>query len=132
MLSPLRSGVGMLDPLPLPRPFSPMATLWNQTIDGNHYEVRSAGASIRLYRNGVHHSQWNPDRPLCGSVWDLLALPALHRPVGEVERVLVLGFGAGAVARQLRELVAPTTVVGVEMDPVHLTIADGLGRPQHE
>ena len=36
-----------------------MANLWQQTIDGNHYEVRTAGASVRLYRNGVNHSQWH-------------------------------------------------------------------------
>ena len=41
-----------------------MAILWQQTIDGNHYEVRTAGGSVRLYRNGVNHSQWNPKRPL--------------------------------------------------------------------
>ncbi|WPJ96009.1 hypothetical protein SH580_21580 [Coraliomargarita algicola] len=103
-----------------------MAILWQQVIDGNHYEVRSAGASIRLYRNGVNHSQWNPNRPLSGSIWDLITLPALHRPAGSLQDVLVLGFGAGTVGRQIRELVQPKRVVGVELDPIHLSIADGF------
>ncbi len=103
-----------------------MATIWQQVIEGNHYEVRSAGASIRLYRNGVNHSQWNPNRPLSGSIWDLITLPTLHRPEGSIKDVLVLGFGAGAVGRQIRELASPDRIVGVELDPIHLSIADGF------
>ena len=103
-----------------------MAILWQQVIDDNHYEVRSAGASVRLYRNGVNHSQWNPKRPLAGSIWDLITLPTLYRKAGSLQGVLVLGFGAGAVGRQIRELVAPERIVGVELDPIHLSIADGF------
>lgn len=103
-----------------------MAILWQQVIEENHYEVRTAGASIRLYRNGVNHSQWNPNRPLSGSIWDLIALPTLHRPQASLKDVLILGFGAGAVGRQIRELVAPDRIVGVELDPIHLSIADGF------
>lgn len=103
-----------------------MALIWQQTIEGNHYEVRTAGASIRLYRNGVNHSQWNSKRPLSGSIWDLITLPTLHRPEGSLEDVLILGFGAGAVGRQIRELTGPRRIVGVELDPIHLSIADGF------
>lgn len=103
-----------------------MALLWSHEADGNRYEVRNAGKSLRLYRNGVNHSQWNPDRPLSGAVWDLISLPALHRPAGSLSDVLMLGFGAGSVARQLLELAAVTRVVGVEMDPMHLSIAQGF------
>ncbi len=103
-----------------------MATIWKRIIEDNHYEVRTAGASIRLYRNGVNHSQWNPNRPLSGSIWDLIALPTLHRPEGSLKEVLILGFGAGAVGRQIRELLTPDRIVGVELDPIHLSIADGF------
>ena len=103
-----------------------MAIVWSQNIEGNHYEVRSAGATLRLYRNGVNHSQWNPNRPLSGCIWDLIALPTLYRPAADTESVLVLGFGAGTVARQLRELVEPERIVGLDLDPVHLSIADGF------
>jgi len=103
-----------------------MALLWSYEEDGNRYEVRSAGASLRLYRNGVHHSQWNPDRPLSGSVWDLITLPALHRPPASLQDGLMLGFGAGAVARQLCDLAGLKRLVGVEWDPMHLSIAQGF------
>lgn len=103
-----------------------MAVIWEQNIEGNHYEVRTAGASIRLYRNGVNHSQWNPNRPLSGSIWDLIVLPALYRPEGQVQDVLVLGFGAGSVGRQIQELIRPKRIVGIELDPIHLSIADGF------
>mgnify|MGYP002632708706 FL=1 len=103
-----------------------MAIVWSQTIDANHYEVRSAGATLRLYRNGVNHSQWNPNRPLSGCIWDLIVLPALYRPQGSIQDALILGFGAGAVAAQMRELIQPERIVGLELDPIHLSIADGF------
>jgi spermidine synthase len=103
-----------------------MAIIWQQVMAGNRYEVRTAGASIRLYRNGVNHSQWNPNRPLAGSVWDLITLPVLYRKPEAIQDVLMLGFGAGAVGCQLAELVAPDRIVGIERDPVHLSIADGF------
>ncbi|MEN8724687.1 MAG: spermidine synthase [Lentimonas sp.] len=103
-----------------------MAIVWSQNIEGNLYEVRSAGATLRLYRNGVNHSQWNPNRPLSGSIWDLIALPALYRPEDSINDALVLGFGAGTVAAQLRKLLAPARIVGIELDSMHLSIADGF------
>jgi spermidine synthase len=103
-----------------------MAIVWSQTIEANHYEVRSAGATLRLYRNGVNHSQWNPNRPLSGCIWDLIALPAMYRPQQSIENVLMLGFGAGTVARKLRELIEPERIVGIDLDPIHLSIADGF------
>ncbi|MGC6424595.1 MAG: spermidine synthase [Lentimonas sp.] len=106
--------------------FTHMAVVWSQNIEGNFYEVRSAGATLRLYRNGVNHSQWNPNRPLSGSIWDLIALPSLYRPQGCINDALILGFGAGTVGAQLRKLLSLERIVGVELDPMHLSIADGF------
>lgn len=103
-----------------------MAVVWEQNIEDNHYEVRTAGASVRLYRNGVNHSQWNPNRPLAGSIWDLITLPTLYGAPKMIQDVLVLGFGAGTVGCQLAELVAPRRIVGIELDPIHLSIAEGF------
>lgn len=100
-----------------------MAVIWEKRQSGNHYQVRTAGRSIRLYKNQVFHSQWNESRPLSSGVWDLLFLPALFAPEGSVKRVLVLGVGGGAVIRQYLELLAVSSVVGVELDPIHLQIA---------
>jgi spermidine synthase len=103
-----------------------MALIWSEVIEDNHYEVRSAGASLRLYRNGVHHTQYNPNRPLSGSIWDLLVATALFRDPDSIDQALILGFGAGAAGRILRELVSPSRIVGIDLDPIHLSIADGF------
>lgn len=100
-----------------------MALLWHRMVAGTRYEVRSAGRARRLYTDGVFHSQYNPAQPVTGGVWDLLLLPAFFLPAGAVQRVLVLGVGGGAVIRQLQHFLQPNTIEGVELNPVHLTIA---------
>lgn len=85
--------------------------------------MRAHGASLRLYSNGVFHSQWNPDRPFAGGVWDCLALPVLYRPPEALRTGLVLGVGGGAVLRQLESLAPGLRVRGVELDDVHIDIA---------
>jgi len=100
-----------------------MTVRWETERDGTHYSVRSHGASLRLYSNGVFHSQWNPDRPFAGGVWDCLGLPVLYRAPDRVRRVLLLGVGGGAVIRQLERLAPDARVTGVEIDPVHLDVA---------
>jgi len=100
-----------------------MSILWERATAGALYQVRQAGRSMRLYTNGVLHSQYNPGRPLTGSVWDLLFLPAFFYPPTSIHRVLVLGVGGGAVIQQIRQFVQPDTVVGIELNPVHLSVA---------
>lgn len=87
------------------------------------YEVRQAGGSTRLYTNGVLHSQYNPQQVLTRSVWDLLFLPSLFVPEQQIQRVLVLGVGGGAVLQQLHRWVNPALMVGVELNAMHLQIA---------
>ncbi len=100
-----------------------MAIVWQQSTADAQYQVRSAGGSIRLYKNGVFHSQWNESRPLSGGVWDLLFIPSLFLPEGAVKRVLLLGVGGGAVIRQYLSFLQPQLVVGVELDPIHIKVA---------
>lgn len=100
-----------------------MTLLWERETDNTHYSVRQSGASIRLYTNRVFHSQWNPDRPFAGGVWDCLSLPVLYRDTSEVKRILLLGVGGGAVVRQLQCLVDFTELLAVEIDAQHLDIA---------
>lgn len=99
-----------------------MALRWYKQDGDTRYEVRSAGNSVRLYTNGVFHSQYNPTQPVTGSVWDLLMLPAFFAPQ-TVRNVLVLGVGGGTVIRQLHHFLAPRRIVGVELNPVHLEVA---------
>lgn len=99
-----------------------MAIIWQKVEGEARYEVRQAGNSLRLYTNGVFHSQYNPKQPVTGNVWDLLMLPAFFRPQ-QVKRVLMLGVGGGAVIRQLNHFLNPELIVGVELNPVHLEVA---------
>ncbi|MEM6985160.1 MAG: hypothetical protein AAF499_01370 [Pseudomonadota bacterium] len=99
-----------------------MAVLWDHRANRTHYQVRRAGGSIRLYSNGVFHSQWNPNLARADSVWDLLAYPvctlSLRSP-----RMLVLGVGGGAALNRLAQLAPGAHSVGVERDPVHIDVA---------
>ncbi|WP_105103965.1 spermidine synthase [Microbulbifer pacificus] len=100
-----------------------MALIWRKQVGNNRYEVRTHGATVRLYSNGVFHSQWNPRDPLKGSLWELLLLPAFFVPRRTVRRVLILGVGGGALIRLLQQFVEPELIVGVDIDPHHLTVA---------
>lgn len=100
-----------------------MSLLWERRVAGTLYQVRQAGRSLRLYSNGVFHSQYNPARPVTGSVWDLLLIPAFFYPPGRLQRILVLGVGGGAVIQQLRRFAAPQSVIGIDLCEVHLSIA---------
>lgn len=100
-----------------------MAILWQKTIDSTQYEVRSAGQTRRLYTDGVFHSQFNPDRAIAGGVWDLLMLPAFFVEQENIQRVLVLGVGGGAVIHQLQRYFKPTDIIGVELNPTHIMVA---------
>lgn len=109
-----------------------MAVLWEKNQDDISYQVRSAGSTRRLYTNGVFHSQYNPNQPLTGGVWDLLLTPAFFYPPGSIRRVLLLGVGGGAVIQQLRHYVWPDEIVGVELNPIHLYVARRFfGIPNH-
>jgi len=100
-----------------------MTTLWEHEEGGTHYSVRQSGASIRLYSNKVFHTQWNPNKPIAGGVWDCLSLPVLYRPVNSSPRILLLGVGGGAVVRQLELLTDFSEMIAVEIDSRHLDIA---------
>lgn len=100
-----------------------MAIIWQQTIGGDQYQVRNAGASIRLYSNGVFHSQYNPQQKISNSIWDLLILPTFFYPFGTIKRILILGVGGGAAIKLLHNYAKPEQIIGVELNPVHLKIA---------
>lgn len=107
-----------------------MALAWQKSCDGIDYEVRTAGHSIRLYTNGVFHSQWNPNRVFADALWDLLVLPGFLLPQTKPLQILVLGVGGGTVLRQAMQLFPVGKIVGVDLDKVHLQIAKdwfGLG-----
>ena len=99
-----------------------MSVIHRERKRGKTYEVRQAGASIRLYTNGAFHSQWNPRHVFSGAVWDLLSLPTLFTATPP-EKILMLGVGGGAGINQLGFLFPEARVKGIEIDPVHLKLA---------
>ena len=100
-----------------------MAVIWQKYVNGTKYQVRRAGLTRRLYTNDVCHSEFNPDKLVTGSIWDLLVLPAFFHTPGKIKRVLMLGVGGGASILQLHHLLQPDHITGLELDPVHLDIA---------
>lgn len=109
-----------------------MALVWHKNVSGVQYEVRSAGKSMRLYTDGVFHSQYNPEHILTGHVWDLLMIPAFFYPENTIKRVLVLGVGGGASLHMLRYFVSPENITGVELNPVHLSVARRFFNLKHK
>ena len=100
-----------------------MTILWEHEKGGTYYSVRQSGASIRLYSNKVFHTQWNPNKPIAGGVWDCLSLPVIYRPIESTKRILLLGVGGGAVIRQLQLLTQFSELLAVEIDSQHIDIA---------
>lgn len=102
-----------------------MSVIWSKKKGGMRYEIRKAGRSLRLYTNGIFHSQWNPGAPLAGNLWDLLAIPAFlltytdQRPFDAA----ILGVGGGAVINQLCHFFAMNRLDGVDLDGEHLRLA---------
>lgn len=100
-----------------------MTVIWQKRKGGDLFEVRTAGYSVRLYSNGVFHSQWNPRHPIAGNLWDLLLLPVFFLPPAEPKRILLLGLGGGAVVRQLQHFFPGAKIVAVELEPLHIQVA---------
>ena len=99
-----------------------MAVVWQQKKQSVLYQVRSAGKTLRLYTDGVLHSQYNPTQPVTGHAWDWLMLPAFFYPEDSIKRVLVLGVGGGTVIHQLNHFIQPDEIVGVEMSKTHFSV----------
>jgi len=99
-----------------------MALLYLKQEDNTRYEVRSAGASLRLYSNGVMHSQYNKNTPINGAIWDLLLLPGFFAPTPP-KRILVLGLGGGTIVHLLRLFFPQSHITCVELDEEHIYIA---------
>jgi len=108
-----------------------VAIIWQKTISRNKYEIRTAGRTSRLYTNGVCHSEYNPEKIITGSIWDLLVLPGFFYSPQQIKRILVLGVGGGAVIRQMLALLQPERVVGVELNPVHLYLSRRFFEIEH-
>ncbi len=86
-------------------------------------EVRRVRGGLELRIDGTQASVHRPGRALTGVVWWALASPILLLPRDRPRRVLLLGLGAGSVARALRALDPEAEIVGVELNPEVLRLA---------
>lgn len=104
-----------------------MATIWFKQTEHGRYEVRTAGNSLRLYTNGVFHSQWNSKKPLAGHLWDLLFLPLCFKPdFPSCRSALILGVGGGAIINLLQHFCLVKKITAVDLDPEHFFVAKHL------
>ena len=99
-----------------------MAVIFKQQQQEDIIEVRTAGNTVRLYSNGVLHSQYNPNHLISGAIWDLLVLPGffLRKPP---KRVLVLGLGGGTVVHLIHHFFPLCEIVCIEREALHIQIA---------
>lgn len=111
-----------------------MTLLYSQYHHGVLYQVEQSQGLLRLLTDGIFHSE----RPLTGllsrSVWDLLSLPSLCLAHGANKplRVLVLGLGAGVVCYQLQRLVEIERLVAIELDALHIRLAQDFFNAQED
>lgn len=99
-----------------------MAVIFKQQQQDDTIEVRTAGETVRLYSNGVLHSQYNPNHLISGAIWDLLVLPGFFLKVPP-KRVLVLGLGGGTVVHLIRRFFPECEIVCIEREALHIQIA---------
>lgn len=99
-----------------------MAIVYNQQRGATQYQVRTAGKTVRLYSNGVLHSQFNPSHMISGAIWDLLLLPAFLREESP-KKILLLGLGGGTLVHLIRHFFPLAHITCVELDTNHISIA---------
>ena len=73
----------------------------------------------RTIHNGTRSAHWR-------AVYGFAGASGAVSSGGRGELSLCLGFGAGAVAGVLRATAGIEHLVGVELDPMHLSVADGF------
>ena len=99
-----------------------MAVLWEKSCNDSTYKVTQAGNAIRLYRNQVLHSQWNPKAPISGKIWDIFLLSSIGQQL-QIQNALVLGAGGGSVINLIHYFYPEAIVDAVDLDKNQLYAA---------
>ncbi len=99
-----------------------MAIVWEKICDDSIYKVTKAGNAIRLYRNNVLHSQWNPSRPVTGKLWELFLFASIGTNQ-TIKKALVLGAGGGAIVNLIHHFYPHANVDAIDLDKTHINVA---------
>ena len=99
-----------------------MAIVWQHQAWDHTHKITRAGQCVRLYRNGVLHSQWNPNALLSGHLWELFILTSMTTQM-PLQRICVLGTGGGSVIMLLQHFFPDVHIDAVELDEIHLFTA---------
>lgn len=88
----------------------------------NYIQVVKVGSQIQLVLNEglAVHSIYDPNAILTGGPWDyFMVAPFFNNPPfspQQVKRVVIIGLGAGTIARELTAIYGPIPIDGVEID----------------
>lgn len=85
--------------------------------------VEEQGGTKTLVVDETFASFYRDGDATTGCVWDAIAAPILALPRARRRRILILGLGAGSVARLARALAPQAEIVGVEYDPEVVRLA---------
>ncbi len=75
---------------------------------------------LELNEGQATHSIYHPERLLTGGPWDYYLVAPYFAPgvePADLQRVLMIGLGAGTVPKQMTQIYGPIEIVGVEIDP---------------
>ena len=99
--------------------------LYRHTDNGFLIEVIEEAGTRSLYFSGRHlqSSQWleNPAKLLLPYTWYMMAFPLARRD--DPKRALMIGVGAGSMARFLRQHVPDCQIDAVDVSPTILSVA---------
>ncbi len=113
-------GAGALLGLPLPSLFPREGRLAELESPYGYLQVLEMGGTRLLTVDTGVSSVYSPGRFRTGLYYDYLLLAPLMRPLPPREwlnRVLIIGLGAGTVAKQASSAYGPVEIDGVEVDP---------------
>jgi spermidine synthase len=85
--------------------------------------IDESGGIKTLVVDETFASLYRPGEVATRCVWDAIAAPLLWLRPARRQRILILGLGAGSVARLARALAPPAEIQGVELDPEVVRLA---------
>lgn len=93
----------------------------------NYIQVVREGEELLLYLNEGQavHSTYNPNRVLSYGIWDYFLLaPYFNHAVAppDVSNLLLIGLGAGTVAKEYTAVYGSIPITGVEIDPAIIQV----------